>query len=242
MQGMKSFKLNHASRRATLAKEAADVASMFDEVAPAYDLTNTVLTGGLVHVWRTSVTEALGAAHGMSILDVAAGTGTSSAAYAKAGASVTAFDFSEGMIATGRKRHPELTFVQGDAMNLPFADASFDATTISYGLRNINDPMQALREMLRVTKPGGQLVVCEFSTPTNGAFRSLYNFFLGTALPALARAVSSDPAAYSYLTESILEWPNQQRLAEMLMDAGWKQVEYKNLTGGIVALHRAQKA
>ena len=233
--------MKKAANRASLAKEAGDVASMFDDVAPAYDLTNTVLTGGLVHVWRKSVTSALGVRPGLKVLDVAAGTGTSAAAYAKAGAAVTAFDFSAGMIATGRKRHPELEFMQGDAMAMPFADASFDAVTISYGLRNINDPQAALREMWRVAKPGGALVVCEFSTPTNPAFRGLYEFFLGTALPALAGAVSSDPVAYRYLTESILAWPDQRELAHMIMDAGWKNVEYKNLTGGIVALHRAYK-
>ncbi|MDY5588949.1 MAG: class I SAM-dependent methyltransferase [Arcanobacterium sp.] len=214
---------------------------MFDVVAPAYDLTNTVLTGGLVHVWRKTVRDALRARPGLTVLDVAAGTGTSSASYAAAGAAVTAFDFSEGMISEGKKRHPELTFVQGDAMHMPFADESFDSVTISYGLRNIQDPDQALREMLRVVKPGGELVVCEFSTPVHPAFHKLYTFFLGTALPALAGVVSSDPTAYGYLTESILSWPDQQELGHMILDAGWRNVEYKNLTGGIVAIHRASK-
>lgn len=230
-----------ARNRATLEKKADDVAAMFDEVAPAYDVTNTVLTGGLIHVWRRSVTEAIAARPWMKILDVAAGTGTSSAAYAKTGAAVTAFDFSAGMIAAGRERHPELEFVQGDAMAMPFGDASFDVATISYGLRNINDPRAALREMYRVTKPGGTLVVCEFSTPPQSTFRQLYHFFLGSALPVLAGVVSADPAAYTYLTESILSWPDQRELAMMIMDAGWKNVEYKNLTGGIVAIHRAHK-
>lgn len=233
--------MKRADKRATLEKKASDVASMFDHVAPAYDLTNTVLTGGLVHVWRKAVTDALRVRSGMSILDVAAGTGTSAAAYAKAGACVTAFDFSAGMIEQGKKRYPELDFVQGDAMDMPFDHDSFDAVTISYGLRNINDPRVALSEMLRVVKPGGEIVVCEFSTPTNPAFYELYKFFLGTALPTLAKAVSSDPAAYSYLTESILDWPNQRELALMMMDSGWENLEYKNLTGGIVALHRARK-
>ncbi|MDD7465625.1 MAG: demethylmenaquinone methyltransferase [Actinomycetaceae bacterium] len=233
--------MKRANHRATLEKNAADVASMFDEVAPAYDVTNTVLTGGLVHVWRKTVCDALRIRPGMSVLDVAAGTGTSSAVYAQAGADVTAYDFSEGMIAHGRQRHPQLAFVQGDAMNMPFADESFDAVTISYGLRNVQDPDRALREMLRVVKPGGELVVCEFSTPVNPAFHKLYTFFLGTALPALAHVVSSDPTAYSYLTESILSWPDQQELGLMILDAGWRDVEFKNLTGGIVAVHRARK-
>lgn len=233
--------MKRAQKRATLEKNASDVASMFDMVAPAYDVTNTVLTGGLVHVWRKTVCEALRVRPGMSVLDVAAGTGTSAAVYAGAGADVTAYDFSAGMIAQGRKRYPQLTFVQGDAMNMPFADESFDAVTISYGLRNIHDPDKALREMLRVVKPGGELVVCEFSTPVNPLFHGLYTFFLGSALPALAHVVSSDPMAYRYLTESILSWPDQHALALMILDAGWRDVEFKNLTGGIVAIHRACK-
>lgn len=234
--------MKRAKRRATLDKKPGDVASMFDEVAPAYDLTNTVLTGGLVHIWRKAVTQAIGARPGLKVLDVAAGTGTSSAAYAAAGADVTAFDFSQGMIAQGRKRHPNLDFVQGDAMAMPFDNDFFDAVTISYGLRNINDPRVALREMCRVTKPGGTLVVCEFSTPTNLVFQGLYKFFLGTAMPAISQIVSSDPTAYNYLSESILTWPDQRELALMIMDAGWVNVEYKNLTNGIVAVHRATKA
>ncbi|MCI7551625.1 MAG: demethylmenaquinone methyltransferase [Actinomycetaceae bacterium] len=228
-------------KRATLEKHPEDVSTMFDEVAEKYDVMNTLMTGGLVTVWRKTTTEALGVAPGMTILDIAAGTGTSAAQYAQAGADVVAFDFSEGMIEKGKERYPQLRFVQGDAMELPFEDGIFDATTISYGLRNIADPHKALEEMYRVTKPGGTLVVCEFSRPVNLTFRRLYKFFLGTAIPAVSKLASSDAEAYDYLTESILNWPHQEELAEWMYDAGWHDVEYKNLTNGIVALHRARR-
>ena len=233
--------MKRTQQRATLAKKGGEVAAMFNHVAPAYDLTNTVLTGGLVHVWRKTATAALNIHPGMRVLDVAAGTGTSAAAYAAAGAQVVALDFSEGMLAKGRQRYPDIEFVQADATDMPCEDNSFDAATISYGLRNIEDPQAALTEMLRVVKPGGQLLVCEFSTPHQPFFRKVYRGFLGSALPAIAQIVSADPAAYRYLTESIIAWPDQQELALMMMDAGWENVAYKNLTGGIVALHRAYK-
>lgn len=228
-------------KRATLTKNPDDVSGMFDEVAKNYDLTNTVLTGGLVHVWRKTTTQALDIYPGMKILDLAAGTGTSSAHYARQGGDVVACDFSRGMIEEGKRRYPELAFVEGDATNLPFEDASFDATTISYGLRNVSKPEVALSEMCRVTKPGGTLLVCEFSRPTNSVFRNLYKFFLGVAMPAISDLVSSDVVAYDYLAESILSWPTQEELAQKIVAAGWEAVEYKNLTNGIVALHRARK-
>ncbi|TBW21618.1 demethylmenaquinone methyltransferase [Arcanobacterium bovis] len=228
-------------KRATLAKNPHDVSEMFDEVAKKYDVTNTVLTGGLIHVWRKTTTDALDIYAGMKILDLAAGTGTSAAHYAQQGADVVACDFSRGMIEEGRRRYPHLSFVEGDAMNLPFEANSFDATTISYGLRNVSDPQKALREMLRVTKPGGILLVCEFSRPCNPVFSSLYKFFLGTAMPVISGVFSSDAAAYDYLAESILTWPAQDELARYISDAGWDRIEYKNLTNGIVALHRARK-
>lgn len=218
-----------------------EVAGMFDEVAARYDIMNDLMTMGQVRVWREAVTVAIDARPGIKVLDLAAGTGTSSAAYAARGADVVACDFSKGMISEGRKRYPELTFVEGDAMDLPFEDETFDVTTISYGLRNVNDPDLALREMLRVTKPGGKLLVAEFSTPTWAPFRSLYNFYLGTALPALSQLFSSDHAAYDYLIESIQAWPDQERLVEKIQGAGWRNVGYRNLAGGIVALHRATR-
>lgn len=153
--------------RADLGKDPSRVSGMFDEVAAGYDRTNTVLSLGQDKLWRIATTRAVAPKPGQRILDLAAGTGASSVALARSGAEVTAGDFSPGMISEGRRRHghvPNVTFVQADAMALPFADDSFDAVTISFGLRNVNDPRLALREMLRVTAPGGRLVVCEFST------------------------------------------------------------------------------
>ncbi len=225
--------------RATLAKKSADVASMFDEVAPRYDLLNDLTSLGQVRVWREAAVQAIGAAPGLRVLDVAAGTGTSSAAYAARGASVVASDFSEGMLAEGRRRHPDLEFVQADALNLPFEDASFDVVTISYGLRNVEDTRRALEEMYRVVKPGGCLLVAEFSTPTFLPFARLYRFYLARVMPILSSLFSSDEEAYDYLAESILAWPAQEELAVLIQEAGWTRVEYRNLSGGIVALHRA---
>lgn len=228
-------------KRATLEKVPADVAAMFDQVSSKYDLTNFILTFGLIDVWRVATREAIAPGPGMTILDIAAGTGSSSVTYAEAGADVVASDISEGMMEVGRRRHPELTFVQGDATDLPFEDNSFDVTTISYGLRNVEDPAKALGEMLRVTKPGGKLVVTEFSRPTFAPFRRTYRFFLADVLPAIAFFVSSDAAAYDYLVESILSWPPQEVFAKRIQEAGWREVEYRNLTNGVVALHRATK-
>jgi demethylmenaquinone methyltransferase/2-methoxy-6-polyprenyl-1,4-benzoquinol methylase len=126
-------------------------------------------------------------------------------------------------------------------MRLPFADESFDAVTMSFGLRNVADTGAALREFLRVTRPGGRLVVCEFSHPVNAAFRKVYTEYLMRSLPAIARRVSSNPESYVYLAESIQAWPTQRELASALLGAGWSEVAWRNLTGGIVALHRAVK-
>ena len=152
-----------------------------------------------------------------------------------------ACDFSLGMLAEGRRRQPHLPFVAGDATRLPFGDATFDAVTISFGLRNIVDPDAGLREMLRVTRPGGRLVVCEFSHPRWAAWRTVYDEYLMRALPSLARRVSSDPEAYVYLAESIRAWPDQRELAGRLQAVGWSQVAWRDLSGGIVALHRATR-
>lgn len=225
--------------RATLAKDPRDVAAMFDEVAPRYDLTNTVLSLGQDRGWRAAVRDALAVQPGERVLDLAAGTATSSAALARTGARVVGCDFSLGMLRVGaRARHERVDLVAGDALRLPFADGSFDAATISFGLRNTADADRALRELLRVTRPGGRLVVCEFSHPTWSPFRTVYVEYLMRALPVVARRVSSDPAAYEYLAESIRAWPDQAGLARLVQSAGWEQVAWRDLTGGIVALHR----
>ena len=228
-----------ASRaRATLAKRRADVAAMFDRVAARYDLANDVLSLGQDRGWRRLVVDAVDPRPGQRILDLAAGTGTSSEPFARAGATVVPTDLSLGMLSVGKSRRPALSFVAADALQLPYADASFDAVTISFGLRNVEDTAGALRELRRVTRPGGILVVCEFSTPVWAPFRRLYINYLMAALPRIASVVSSNPAAYEYLAESIQAWPDQPSLAAALSRAGWRDVAWRNLSGGIVALHR----
>jgi len=230
---------NAGPTRATLDKRRADVAAMFDRVAARYDLANDVLSLGQDRAWRKLVVEAVGPRPGQLILDLAAGTGTSSEPFAHAGATVVPTDLSLGMLNIGKQRLPDLSFVAADALRLPYADARFDAVTISFGLRNIEDTDAALAEMRRVTKPGGVLVVCEFSTPTWKAFRALYSNYLVAAIPRIASAISSNPAAYEYLAESIQAWPDQSSLAARIESAGWHEVEWRNLSRGIVALHRA---
>ncbi|WP_043499021.1 demethylmenaquinone methyltransferase [Georgenia sp. SUBG003] len=225
--------------RATLEKDPREVAGMFDGVARRYDLTNDVLSLGQDRIWRVATRKAVGARAGERVLDLAAGTGTSSEEYADAGVDVVPCDFSTGMVEVGKRRRPDLPFIAGDAMALPFADETFDAVTISFGLRNVADTERALREMLRVTRPGGRLVICEFSRPTWAPFRTLYEVYLGQVLPRVASLVSSNTDAYTYLAESIVTWPDQLGLARTVQRSGWRQVAYRNLSGGIVALHRA---
>jgi demethylmenaquinone methyltransferase/2-methoxy-6-polyprenyl-1,4-benzoquinol methylase len=214
---------------------------MFDGVARRYDLLNDLLSLGRTKAWRKVATAIIAPKPGMRILDIAAGTGSSSRPLADAGAEVISLDFSKGMLDAGRKRHPDLTFVQGDALALTFKENEFDVTTISFGLRNTSDTSKALQESLRVLKCGGRMVVVEFSQPTNRIFRTIYLRYLMRALPTVARKVSSNPDAYVYLAESILAWPNQNGLADLMRAAGFGSVQWKNLTFGIVAIHTGVK-
>lgn len=227
--------------RASLEKKPHDVASMFDEVGKNYDLTNTVLSFGQDRYWRKRTRKRLALNPGDLVLDLAAGTGVSTEEFAKSGATCIACDFSLGMLKAGRTTRPDVTMLCGDGTNLPFADNTFDAITINYGLRNIVDFRAGLREMARVTKPGGTLVVAEFSTPVIPVFSTIYKEYLMRALPAVAKAVSSNPEAYVYLAESIRAWPDQEELAAEISANGWSDVGWQNLTGGIVALHAATK-
>jgi demethylmenaquinone methyltransferase / 2-methoxy-6-polyprenyl-1,4-benzoquinol methylase len=230
-----------AVTRASLDKQPHEIAAMFDNVAARYDLTNDVLSLGQDRHWRRALEHAVEARVGERVLDLAAGTGTSSEPFADAGVVVVPCDFSLGMLRVGKSRRPDLPFVAGDALQLPFADASFDAVTVSFGLRNLNNIEAGLAEMLRVTRPGGRLVVCEFSHPTWTPFRTVYVEYLMRALPTLARRVSSSPEAYVYLAESIRAWPDQRALAGRIAAAGWSGVRWRDLSGGIVALHHANR-
>ena len=227
--------------RANLSKDPDEVAAMFDGVAKRYDLVNDLLSLGRTKAWRKAATKIIAPKAGMQILDLAAGPGSSSEPLHKAGATVFATDFSEGMLAVGRKSRPYLNFSKADALNLPFEDNRFDVVTISYGLRNTVDYPKALAEARRVTKSGGRMVVVEFSHPTWRPFRTIYTEYLMKALPAIARKTSSNPDAYIYLAESIRAWPDQQGLADAMEKAGWGQISWKNLTGGVVAVHSGIK-
>lgn len=232
---------NGGVTRASLDKQPHEVAAMFDDVAAKYDLTNDVISLGQARRWRKDVARAVAARPGEKVLDLAAGTGTSSLSFSADGAYVVPCDFSLGMLTEGKKRHPWMPLTAGDATRLPFADGVFDAVTISFGLRNVHDTDAALSELLRVTKPGGRVVICEFSHPTWAPFRTVYSEYLMRALPPIARTVCSNPDAYVYLAESISSWPDQPALAARLQKAGWSKVAWRNLTGGIVALHRGFK-
>jgi len=232
---------NAPMSRAHLNKDPNEVAAMFDAVAKRYDIVNDLLSLGRTKAWRKAVTKIIAPGPGMKILDLAAGPGSSSQPLHEAGADVLSTDFSEGMLAQGRKSRPYLTFSKADALNLPFEADTFDVTTISFGLRNTVDYPKALAQALRVTKPGGRMVVVEFSHPTWRPFRWLYMGYVMRALPIIARKTSSNPDAYVYLAESIQAWPNQVELAAAMEAAGWTLVSWKNLSFGVVAVHSGIK-
>lgn len=229
--------------RAHLDKRPGEVSAMFDKVADRYDLLNDVLSLGQDRWWRRMVARAVAARPGERVLDVAAGTGTSSRAFTAAGADCVACDFSLGMLTVGKRRGttPGLSFVAGDAMRLPFRDAAFDAVTISFGLRNVAGHQAALAEFRRVTRPGGRLVVCEFGHLPWPRLNRAYEAYLAGALPAVARRLSGNPAAYEYLAESIQDWPAQPELARRIAAAGWSAVRWRDLSLGVVAIHQARR-
>ncbi len=228
--------------RAQLDKKPADVSAMFDKVAERYDLLNDALSLGMDRRWRKVVARAVGAGPGELVLDLAAGTGTSSRRFTASGAQCVACDFSLGMLSVGARRPATgLSFAAGDALALPFRDAVFDAVTISFGLRNVASTGQALAELLRVTRPGGRLVICEFSHVPVARLNALYEQYLTRALPVMARRLSGNAEAYDYLAESITQWPPQHVLAGQIAGAGWSGVSWRNLTLGVVALHEARR-
>jgi demethylmenaquinone methyltransferase / 2-methoxy-6-polyprenyl-1,4-benzoquinol methylase len=236
--------------RADLDKQPGDVAAMFDGIAERYDLLNDILSAGQVRLWRRAVARIAGAGLGNRVLDLAAGTGTSSLTFTATGADCVACDFSLGMLRAGHSRLAgreqreagRLGWVAGDALRLPFRDEAFDAVTISFGLRNVASAAAALAEMRRVTRPGGRLVVCEFSTITIAPLDMLYRRYLTDVLPALARRTARNPEAYTYLAESIADWPAQRELAGVIEAAGWSAVRWRDLSLGVVAVHVARRA
>lgn len=227
--------------KADLNKTPAEVSAMFDEVAHAYDKTNDLLSFGQSHYWRYRLKRAVRPQSGQQILDIAAGTGTSSMALMVPGVKIVAADFSKGMLEEGKKRYPELEFVFADAMKLPFSDNEFDVVTMSFGLRNVSDRKVALKEFLRVLKPSGRLVICEFSH-VPGPLGVLYRFYLKNILPKISKLMSKNPAAYDYLSESIMAWPKQEELKKDIENAGFSVASWKSLTFGVVALHEGVKA
>ena len=237
--------------RADLDKQPGDVAAMFDAIAGRYDLLNDILSAGQVRLWRRAVARITGARPGERVLDLAAGTGTSSLTFTATGADAVACDFSLGMLRTGQAKtgagpqqsgQGRLGWVAGDAVRLPFRDGAFDAVTISFGLRNVADPGAGLAEMRRVTRPGGRLVVCEFSAITLAPADMLYRRYLLHALPAIARRTARSPEAYEYLAESIVDWPAQRELAGLIQAVGWSAVRWRNLSLGAVAVHVGRRA
>jgi demethylmenaquinone methyltransferase/2-methoxy-6-polyprenyl-1,4-benzoquinol methylase len=227
--------------RAHLDRQPAEVAKMFDAVADRYDRMNAVMTLGQERRWRGVVARALGVQSGDRVLDLAAGTGASSVPIEAMGTRAVACDFSLGMLSVGRSRHPQLEFVAGDALQLPFRDRAFDAVTISFGLRNVADVDRALQEMARVTRPGGRLVVLETSAPLRQPLRAGHDVYVDHVLPRLARLVASNGEAYEYLAESVGEWPAPAVLAERIAAAGWSAVSWRQLLLGAVAMHVATR-
>jgi demethylmenaquinone methyltransferase / 2-methoxy-6-polyprenyl-1,4-benzoquinol methylase len=227
--------------RAHLDRQPQEVARMFDAVADRYDRMNAVMTFGQERRWRRVVARSLDVRSGDRVLDLAAGTGASSLPIEALGVRAVACDFSQGMLEVGRRRHPQLEFVAGDALRLPFRDGVFDAVTISFGLRNVADVDLALREMARVTRPAGRLVVLETSAPLRQPLRAGHDVYVERVLPRLARLVASNGEAYQYLAESVGAWPSPVELTERIAAAGWTAVSWRQLLLGAVALHCARR-
>jgi len=228
--------------------EGRQVQEMFAAIAGKYDLLNHVLSGGADFWWWWRMARASGAGPGKRFLDVAAGTGDSSLALARRGAEVVSTDFTHAMLRLGpakfrRKGLSDLIWASSgaDAQGLPFREASFDGLTICYGIRNVEDRAKAYAEFLRVLRPGGQLTILEFSTPVLPGLKALYGWYSRQVLPRVGAWISGDASAYTYLPESIRAFPEQRGLAAELEAAGFREVGWTNLTGGIVALHVARK-
>jgi demethylmenaquinone methyltransferase / 2-methoxy-6-polyprenyl-1,4-benzoquinol methylase len=230
----------------TESEHARRVREMFAGIANRYDLLNHLLSGNTDRRWRRLVAKRLHevlSKEGARVLDVACGTGDLSLALAKeAGARVVGTDFCRPMLEIARRKaaandFSEIPFVEGDALKLPFAEGSFDAVSIAFGLRNLASVEAGLRELRRILKPGGRAAILEFSTPVVPGFRALFRFYFTRVLPKIGGMISGSRGAYEYLPDSVSRFPDQKRLAQMMREAGFEEVEYKNLTGGVAALH-----
>lgn len=237
-------------QQVAVSEKAAKVADVFHSVAARYDLMNDLMSGGIHRLWKRFTIELSGVRPRHRVLDIAGGTGDLALKFSKLvgpEGRVILADINASMLAVGRDRLIDagrldnLDFVQADAQHLPFADDSFDCVTIAFGLRNVTDKNLALQSMFRVLKPGGRLLVLEFSRPGNPLLSKLYDDYSFQVLPRLGKLITSDADSYRYLAESIRMHPDQETLKNMLGDAGFQNVSYHNLTGGIVALHRGIK-
>jgi len=231
--------------------KAGMVAGVFDSVASRYDLMNDLMSAGIHRIWKRFTIELSGVRKGNAVLDIAGGTGDLAARFADIvgpQGRVVLADINDSMLRVGRDklldngRLGNLEFVQADAQHLPFPDDSFDCVTIAFGLRNVTDKSMALRSMLRVLKPGGRLLVLEFSKPQNELVSKAYDTYSFRVLPLMGRLVANDSESYQYLAESIRMHPDQDTLKEMMEDAGFSRCEFHNMTGGVVALHKGVKA
>jgi demethylmenaquinone methyltransferase/2-methoxy-6-polyprenyl-1,4-benzoquinol methylase len=233
-------------KNATDSEHARRVREMFAGIAGRYDFLNHLLSGNTDKRWRRLVAKRLQpvlSIKGASALDVACGTGDLALALAEmTGAFVVGTDFCRPMLEIAARKAAttnvsEIPFVEGDALKLPFADQSFDAVTIAFGLRNLSSVENGLKELWRVLKPKGRVAVLEFSRPVVPGFRALFQFYFTRVLPKLGGMISGSPGAYEYLPDSVSRFPDQKRLVAMMRDAGFEKTEYQNLTGGIAALH-----
>jgi len=230
------------------ADKAGMVHGVFTRVASKYDIMNDLMSAGMHRLWKDAMMDWLAPRHDQRLLDVAGGTGDVAFRFLKRGGrQAVVLDMTEGMLVSGRKRAEadqmadRLDWVVGDAMALPFADASFDAYTISFGIRNVTRIGDALREAFRVLRPGGRLMVLEFSQIPNDMLQKAYDLYSFNVIPVMGQVVAGDRDSYQYLVESIRKFPDQEAFASMIRAAGFGQVSYRNLTMGVAALHSGWK-
>jgi demethylmenaquinone methyltransferase/2-methoxy-6-polyprenyl-1,4-benzoquinol methylase len=243
------IKTHFGYQQVPVQEKAQRVAGVFHSVAQKYDLMNDLVSMGVHRLWKRITIELSGVRAGDQVLDLAGGTGDLALHMIKRvgpTGKVVLSDINKSMLDIGRNRlidkgYPQVEVVQADAQTLPFKEASFDCVTMAFGLRNVTDKEQALREIYRVLKPSGRLLVLEFSKPTFSVLGKVYDFYSFKALPVIGKLITNDAESYRYLAESIRMHPDQETLKAMMMDAGFEQVKYYNMTGGIVALHKGLK-